>query len=254
MRYTPPPDTRPRPIHDAATTHIQWIGAIGSTIVAAVGFGWITLDQGDAITGLLGLIPGMLTAAATVLTAFGIVRHAEPEVTPLQSPRARDGSRLTALHTVPGTGPSARYAAPTQVTGTSGTPADTSDVGSDRTITWWDDDMGLRRGGIAYNPLTGDAPDTDGDGISAPAAPETYPMHHGDPAESRHDRSATPAETAPDGSTVYTPPDTYPVADTPAHGHHSASTSSTDSSPGPSPSTGHDSGGGYPGGDSGGSW
>lgn len=78
---------RPRPLMDAAARLSQVIGILGSLTTGLVGFGILTIVQGDAVTGLLGTLPGVVTAVASVLSAFGVVRAGEPQVTPLSDPR-----------------------------------------------------------------------------------------------------------------------------------------------------------------------
>lgn len=85
---------RPRPIKTAAANLSKILGVAGSLVTALVGWSILSAVQGDALTGLLGAIPGAVTAVTTVLAAFGIVRQAEPHVTPLSSPRNNAGQDL----------------------------------------------------------------------------------------------------------------------------------------------------------------
>jgi len=100
---------RPRPIKAAANGYGRWLGIIGGMVVALVTGGVLTAAQGEAVDGLLGLIPGVITTATTFLAAFGIVRKAEPKVTPLSDPRDDKLRALVALppnsKIVPKTGP-----------------------------------------------------------------------------------------------------------------------------------------------------
>lgn len=80
-------DNRPRPLHDAAARMTKLFGIIGTVVTAAAGWGVLTSVQGDALLGLLGVIPGVITLVTTVLAAFGVVREGEPQVTPLADPR-----------------------------------------------------------------------------------------------------------------------------------------------------------------------
>lgn len=86
---------RPRPLRDAASRLSQVLGIAGALITGLVGWGVLTAAQGDAVTGLLGLIPGVVTAVVAVLSAFGVVRAGEPQVTPLSDPRDDDGTPLS---------------------------------------------------------------------------------------------------------------------------------------------------------------
>lgn len=86
---------RPRPLFDAAATVTRVTATIGTVVTMLVGWGVVSVVQQDAIEGLLGAIPGVVTLVTSVLAAFGVVRRAEPEVTPLSSPRDNDGRALT---------------------------------------------------------------------------------------------------------------------------------------------------------------
>lgn len=102
-------DDRPRPIKDAADKLTRWLGVAGSLVLALVGWGILTAAQGNAVTGLLGAIPGAVNAVTTLLVAFGIVRSSEHRVTPLSDPRDNELRPLVALppnsKLVPKTGP-----------------------------------------------------------------------------------------------------------------------------------------------------
>lgn len=92
---------RPRPVKDAASRLSKLIGVAGAFVTALVGWGVVTASQGDAVTGLLGAIPGIVTAVTTLLTAFGIVKQSEPLVTPTSDPRSAAGEPLS-IHSPPG--------------------------------------------------------------------------------------------------------------------------------------------------------
>jgi hypothetical protein len=87
-------NARPRPLKSAATRLARILGVAGSLVTALAGWGLITVLQQDALTGLLGAIPGAVTAVTAVLTAFGVVRRAEPLVTPISSPQNNAGQDL----------------------------------------------------------------------------------------------------------------------------------------------------------------
>lgn len=221
--YTPPPPSRPRPIAESAHGWVRWLGFIGSVVLAAVGYGVLTLTQGDALTGLFGTIPGIVNAIATALTAFGIVRQAEPQVTPLISPRDIHGRQLRA-----------------PVEGMSG-PVDPRTEPS-----WWetetDSPFGAQRGrartprlSVAEPLEDADPDDADSDDVDPGVDPTvgdrrgwTATMVEQDQVETRHGGSDTPIATYPAESAAPTPadyraPETYPVADSPSHGHHGSS-------------------------------
>lgn len=92
---------RPRPIKAVAGRLSKVLATAGALITALVGWGVVTAAQGDAVTGLLGTIPGAITAVTTVLTAFGIVRRTESLVTPMSDPRTDAGLPLM-THSPPG--------------------------------------------------------------------------------------------------------------------------------------------------------
>jgi hypothetical protein len=92
---------RPRPIKAAADKLSKLLGVAGALITALVGWGILTGIQGDAVTGLLGAIPGVVTAVTTVMAAFGVVRRAEPLVTPMSDPRTDNGTPFV-THSPPG--------------------------------------------------------------------------------------------------------------------------------------------------------
>jgi len=83
-----PLDVRPVPLRDAFKTVASARAFLGSLVTALIGWGLLTSVQGDAIVGLLGLIPGVVTAVTALLAAFGVVKQAEPQVTPNTSPAA----------------------------------------------------------------------------------------------------------------------------------------------------------------------
>lgn len=87
---------RPVPIRDAFRSVGSTIALIGSVVTGLVGWGVLSVAQGDALSGLLGAVPGLITLATALLAAFGVVRVAEPAVTPLADPRDELGRRLTA--------------------------------------------------------------------------------------------------------------------------------------------------------------
>lgn len=87
-------EIRPRPILDAFKSVGTAVTLLGSVVTSLVGWGVLTQVQGDATTGLLGAIPGVVTLVTSLLAAFGVVRKAEPRVTPLTDPRDDRGAAL----------------------------------------------------------------------------------------------------------------------------------------------------------------
>ena len=88
---------RPRPLAQAARDLSWWLGVLSFLVVGGGSFGLITAEQGDALTGLLGLVPGAVASLVSVLSAFGVVRRGEPLVTPLTDPRDARLRPLVAL-------------------------------------------------------------------------------------------------------------------------------------------------------------
>jgi hypothetical protein len=85
---------RPTPVRDVAGQVATWTAGLGALVVSLVGFGVFTAVQGDAVTGLLGAIPGLVTWVMTALAAFRVAVKAQPLVTPVSDPRTDGGVRL----------------------------------------------------------------------------------------------------------------------------------------------------------------
>lgn len=98
-------ESRPRPLADAASTVSKIVGTAGTLVAVTVGWGLLTAVQGDAVVGLLGAVPGVVTLVTSVLSAFGVVRRAEPSVTPVSDPR---DDRLRPLVALESGGPARR--------------------------------------------------------------------------------------------------------------------------------------------------
>lgn len=88
---------RPVPLRDAFKTVGSAVAWVGGVVTALAGFGILTVAQGDAVTGLLGAIPGVVTLATALLSAFGVVKVAEPQVTPSSAPMAEVNGELVPL-------------------------------------------------------------------------------------------------------------------------------------------------------------
>jgi len=89
-------EERPRPLADAASTAVKVVGTLSAFVTALAGSGiaLLSAEQADALTALLGAVPGLITLVAVALAAFGIVKRTEPVVTPVKSPRDADGTPL----------------------------------------------------------------------------------------------------------------------------------------------------------------
>jgi hypothetical protein len=85
---------RPTPVRDVAGKVATWTAGLGALVVSLVGFGVFTLAQGDALTGLLGAIPGLVTWVMAALAAFRVAARAQPLVTPVRDPQNNAGVRL----------------------------------------------------------------------------------------------------------------------------------------------------------------
>lgn len=85
---------RPVPIRDAFRSVGSAVAFAGSVLTSLVGYGILDQVQGDALTNLLGLVPGAVAAVTAVLMAFGVRAQAEPKVTPAEDPRTDDGTPL----------------------------------------------------------------------------------------------------------------------------------------------------------------
>lgn len=92
--------TRPRPIMDAFKSVGTAVAFIGSVVTSLVGWGVLSATQGDAVNGLLGAIPGAVGLVTALLSAFGVVKSAEPKVTPVDDPRNNAGQPLVVNGTV----------------------------------------------------------------------------------------------------------------------------------------------------------
>lgn len=86
MTSSTPLRNRPVPIRDAFRSVGSTVALLGSVATSAVGYGVLTMVQGDALVALLGAIPGVVTLATALLAAFGVVKVAEPQVTPISDP------------------------------------------------------------------------------------------------------------------------------------------------------------------------
>jgi hypothetical protein len=86
--------TRPRPILEAFKSVGSAVALIGSIVTSLVGWGIISATQGDAVNGLLGAIPGVVALVTSLLSAFGVVKSAEPKVTPVSDPVDNSGRPL----------------------------------------------------------------------------------------------------------------------------------------------------------------
>ena len=77
---------RPTPLRDAFRSVGALVALLGSVATALVGWGVLSVAQADAVSGLLGAIPGVVTLVTALLAAFGVVKVGEPQVTPVDSP------------------------------------------------------------------------------------------------------------------------------------------------------------------------
>lgn len=82
------------PLTSIAGEVTRWVGLIGAVVTALAGYGVLTAVQGDAVIGLLGAIPGVVTAITTMIAAFRVARDGAEVVTPMSDPRDYDGTQL----------------------------------------------------------------------------------------------------------------------------------------------------------------
>ena len=89
---------RPRPLRDVAQDVSITVGLTGGLVAALAGYGILTAVQANALTGLLGAVPGVVTAITAVVASFTTATRGEQHVTPLSSPVDVDGNVLAPLH------------------------------------------------------------------------------------------------------------------------------------------------------------
>jgi uncharacterized protein with von Willebrand factor type A (vWA) domain len=87
---------RPAPLDEAAGRVSRVVGTLSALVTALAGSGIAVLsaEQADALTALLGAVPGLVTLVAVALAAFRVRDLAKPEVTPVEDPRTSDGTPL----------------------------------------------------------------------------------------------------------------------------------------------------------------
>lgn len=84
-----PLTVRPVPIQDAFRTVTGATQFLGSVAAILVGYGVLTLAQGNGIIALLGTIPGLVTLVTDLVRAFRVsaaIAEAETLVTPIADP------------------------------------------------------------------------------------------------------------------------------------------------------------------------
>jgi hypothetical protein len=96
-------ENRPRPLADAGSRLTKTLGTLGALVTALAGAGiaLLTAEQADALTAILGAIPGVVGLVATALTVFGVVKKAEPQVTPVVDPKTVDPDSFRLVRLVP---------------------------------------------------------------------------------------------------------------------------------------------------------
>lgn len=88
-----PLNDRPRPLAEAARLWGRIMAAVGGVVSGLSTAGILTLGQADTVSATFTALDGLITAGVVVVTAgtallaaFGIVRKAEPLVTPNSDP------------------------------------------------------------------------------------------------------------------------------------------------------------------------
>ncbi len=82
-----------RPILAAITTG-AWKTTLGTAITAAVSFGLLDTHQASLLANVVAALATLLTAATSAIAQLHILRHAEPQVTPLTAPHNDTGQPL----------------------------------------------------------------------------------------------------------------------------------------------------------------
>lgn len=99
-----PRSTR-HPIKRAAVTYSGIAGGLGAVITVLATVGLLTTDQASAVTAgmtaLTAAVAGVITAASSVWAAFGAANKAEPDTTPVDDPRDRQGMPLVRADATP---------------------------------------------------------------------------------------------------------------------------------------------------------
>lgn len=93
--HTVPAHTDRRPLAGVSKKVAAVLAVLGSAVSTLATIGAITVEQDTAVQGSLAALVGLVTAVTAVLTAFGIVKRAEPLVTPMSDPRNDEGVPLT---------------------------------------------------------------------------------------------------------------------------------------------------------------
>lgn len=65
------------PLRAVAASVSKVVGILTALATSLAGYGVITAVQGDAVTGLLGVIPGLITLVGTVFAAFRTASQGE---------------------------------------------------------------------------------------------------------------------------------------------------------------------------------
>lgn len=77
---------RPTPIRDAFKSVGAAIAVVGTIVTTLVTLGVFTAAQGSAVEDFVGIVPAVLELAVVVLVAFGVVKRAEAQTTPIADP------------------------------------------------------------------------------------------------------------------------------------------------------------------------
>lgn len=85
------------PLKAAARSAAKIWAAVAAIVTGLATAGIITADQGTALQGVLAGVATLVAAGTSALAAFGVRRHAEPHVTPVDDPRAVDGTPLAPI-------------------------------------------------------------------------------------------------------------------------------------------------------------
>jgi hypothetical protein len=88
-------------LRDVAADVSTTVAFLGAVATAAVGYGVMSLAQVDAVTALLGLVPGFAAAVTAVVAATRTARKGEALVTPNTDPAMVDEYSRELVRLVP---------------------------------------------------------------------------------------------------------------------------------------------------------
>lgn len=94
---------RPRPILEAIRAG-AWKTGLGTLVTAAVSFGLLNTEQATAANNIVATLATVVTAVTSIVAQLHLLRHVEPQVTPVSDPRTNTGEQLVRATTGPSKG------------------------------------------------------------------------------------------------------------------------------------------------------